>query len=605
MYFYEQFCQEYLHTTSDKTDFNRQFSHCKNDYDRVEVLLKNNEYINFIIKLCSNIVNNYDKKCSIKAVEQRKLGNIHFSKDQFQQSLTYYNQSILYATHNSEEIRLAYGNRSASLFHLNKFQLAIDDILLALENGEDDEKRKQRLNERLNNCRQKLLINSSSSLTLNDKPKEDLSLELEKNIIELNSHSNSKYPSFDNTVDIRISKDKGRYVACAHSSSEMKPGKIVMIEKPYASVLLTPYFETHCSHCLYRLYTIWYPCRKCITVRYCSTECEQTAWTTYHQYECCLISLILKLEKMQFLGLRVMTKTKWQFFQERKDEFMNYLKYSVKIVSEKMYEWNQYENILQLESHSNDRDLNDLLQRTIIACIIGYALSKTNYFLSDSMDNCNDNTIVDENLIYLCSLLARHLQSLPCNAHEISEYIEIPSQPLSSHTIELGAGIYCSLSLFNHSCDPAVIRNFIGDTVLVRLLKTVESNDELSDNYGQIYAISRKKERQTNLYDQYYFKCSCTPCIQDWVIYDQLPDEPRFRQNVSKNEFDELYEKYQKSFQNLIDGHLPSRNDQTVFETFLHFCDRYVEKPWKIYNGCQEAYKQCLSSCHHSKYIQK
>ena len=69
------------------------------------------------------------------------------------------------------------------------------------------------------------------------------------------------------------------------------------------------------------------------------------------------------------------------------------------------------------------------------------------------------------------SVLLRHLQNLPCNAHEISE-LEVPPSTSSGITNgsakdggssivhETGAAAFGTLSLLNHSCDPNVVRHY-------------------------------------------------------------------------------------------------------------------------------------------------
>ncbi len=73
--------------------------------------------------------------------------------------------------------------------------------------------------------------------------------------------------------------------------------------------------------------------------------------------------------------------------------------------------------------------------------------------------------------IAMGSVLLKHLQNLPCNAHEITE-MELPlagggsSSGSGSGTArdaiihEIGAAVFGTLSLLNHSCDPNVVRHY-------------------------------------------------------------------------------------------------------------------------------------------------
>ena len=56
-------------------------------------------------------------------------------------------------------------------------------------------------------------------------------------------------------------------------------------------------------------------------------------------------------------------------------------------------------------------------------------------------------------------LLLRHLQILQFNAHEVSELqIEEGSKINSGNSVFLGGGLFPTLAMFNHSCDPGIVR---------------------------------------------------------------------------------------------------------------------------------------------------
>jgi SET and MYND domain-containing protein 4 len=283
---------------------------------------------------------------------------------------------------------------------------------------------------------------------------------------------------------------------------------------------------------------------------------------------------------MQMLALRLLIKTGWQHLHKNKLTFERILQQTDERPSlpnkDRTYQWNNYENILELQTNAHRRSVDDRFQRSIQACIIGISLINNTSFCQDAYDNVNYQ-------IYICSLILSHLQSLPCNAHEISEFVYHRLQPLSSSCIEIGAGIYATLSFFNHSCHPNVIRNFIGETVVVRLLSSISSDGiELSDNYGCLSATMPKDERQKKLAAQYHFDCQCQPCVEQWPTYDHLPDRTGQRK-ICSNLFDE-------AFQRLIKGDKPKKDDLTVFEEFLaRFDDENMSEKkclhGKVYNN--------------------
>lgn len=565
------------------------FSSCTNDYSRIKTLLSSTEFILYLEKssLLLKEQTTY-LKCAKTSSEYREKGNQAYASQNNQLALSYYNQSIRYAPSYSRELSLALGNRSAVLYNLKYYKLAIQDVhrsLDLLSLNDEDNVRRERLEQRLYQC----LKNQSDDIEYLDNNNQ-----LENELIELKSNEifNTNYPSLTNHADIQASIDRGRHVVSTNVSSTLKPGTIILIEQPYASVLLPSAWSTHCHTCLRRINLLLFVCSQCTRAIYCSYDCLQHS-IMWHAFECRLS--IESLDKMQLLALRLLTKTGWKYLYENKIKFEEYLQLNeINNSQNDIYQWNNYENILKLETNSNKRSIDDLIQRSIHACIIGLSLINNTSFCQDAYEKLDYQ-------IYICSLILSHLQSLPCNAHEISEFIYHRLSPLTSSCIEIGAGIYATLSLFNHSCNPNVIRNFIGNTVIVRLLSSISSNNiELVDNYGCLSATMNKIERQEKLHEQYHFECQCQPCLDQWPHYDQLPDGTGEKSVELKS--------YDEAFQRLIQGEKPLKDDLNTFEEFLYQCDEQMKDSktykGKIYNNAQEAYKQCLNFFSHSIHIE-
>ena len=53
----------------------------------------------------------------------------------------------------------------------------------------------------------------------------------------------------------------------------MGPGEVLLIEKPYSSILLPEYYSSHCQTCFQRVLAPM-PCWCCSKVRFCSDECR-------------------------------------------------------------------------------------------------------------------------------------------------------------------------------------------------------------------------------------------------------------------------------------------------------------------------------------------
>ena len=565
------------------------FAACSNDYARISYLLTCSEFLTLLHQ--SSVLLD-EQKNYLKSVQQsndyRDKGNAAYSSRDDRLALSLYNQAVRFAPSYSRELSLALGNRSAVLFNLKQYQLALDDIHRALDLlsfSDDEQQRRQRLEQRLEQCL-KFRSEPATDSIVSDYDR----LENELKQIQFTQTFNESYPSLTCHADINQSKDRGRHVVSNNVTSTLKPGTIILVEQAYGSVLLPSAWSSHCHQCFRRLDLVLFACSQCTRAVYCSYDCLQTS-LVWHAFECRLE--LDELEKMELLALRLITKTGWQYLLKNKNHFEEILQGKNDRSSTKVYQWNDYENILTLETNSHQRTADDLFHRSVQACILGLSLINNTSFSQAAYDNVNYQ-------IYLCSLLLSHLQSLPCNAHEISEFIYHRLEPLSSSCLEIGAGIYATLSLFNHSCNPNVIRNFIGNTVIVRLLSSIrEDHLELLDNYGCLSAMMDKTDRQKKLVDQYHFHCQCQPCVDQWPKYDQLM-EGTGPKKIPTRIFDE-------AFQRLIRGDQPRRDDLTIFEEFLARCDEDMPESkmikGKVYNNAQEAYKQCLNFFSHSIHI--
>lgn len=78
-------------------------------------------------------------------------------------------------------------------------------------------------------------------------------------------------------------------------------------------------------------------------------------------------------------------------------------------------------------------------------------LKASNYFIDNGVEN-------DQSDIELIgSLILRNLQFLQFNSHEIFDLLKTKDNKVTQ-TASVGAGIYPYLALFNHSCNPSVVR---------------------------------------------------------------------------------------------------------------------------------------------------
>lgn len=620
--------------------FSREFALAHTNEDRI-LLLWNSDKVNSMFTLPELQV-----KSTASARTARCEGNELFKAKKFEAALQAYTKCVASAPgEEGSELSLAFANRSACLFHMNRFEACLQDISYALHcgypselcyklhfragkclmaqgeiecaiNSFDDARMslgKAQLDEKhaklwiadidksLSECEGLYTAKNGDSASAKEKQKTTAILPEAPKL----SATNPVYQSLAKVCSVEHSTSKGRHIVALE---DIAPGDVILVEKPYASVLLPQNWLTHCHNCLCRCIAP-IPCLYCRDALFCSVSCRQQAWHSYHEAECGILNIISVsgIGKFGYLAVRTVVLAKKGGLLKRLPTNESCLAHG---------QSSEYERIYNLVAHTDDRSAHDVFKRSLMAMFLLKCLTMTEF--------CDGSKEVEVTLVG--GHLLHHLQMLPCNAHEISELRLDTTAVATSEQHEIGAGIYANLSLFNHSCDPSVTRNFCGTKCVMRAIKTVRKGEEVCDNYGALYAVQCKEDRQAKLQKQYYFTCSCTPCTQNWPQYMDLlkSDSPQWKcskclrllakndKGYGCNDCDVHYNNieltqllstarrdYGEAFSNLmscsVDKSLP------VFAAYLSKLDQVLALPWKDYNNGQEAIKQCfgmLANCH-------
>lgn len=86
--------------------------------------------------------------------------------------------------------------------------------------------------------------------------------------------------------------------------------------------------------------------------------------------------------------------------------------------------------------------------------------------------------------------------------------------------------------------------------MIIYVIYPIKKGEQLYDNYGQHYAITPKEERQKELLKQYYFKCNCLACQEDWPLYYNLKS---FKSLIKKKEDESKINHVLRKFNNYVD----------------------------------------------------
>ncbi|XP_071870834.1 SET and MYND domain-containing protein 4 [Bombus fervidus] len=473
-------------------------------------------------------------------------------------ALKLYTKSIAYAPYPSEQLALAYANRSAVLIKLHKYELCIQDIdralaltypdnlraklcirkvecLNALEHPhmEDaikeaqywlekmslDDINRKKLSKKLNNIKYNLASQKLKKQNTIKKPP----------LPKIKTH-NIEVPCASDAVTIKYNEEYGRHIV---ATRKIRPGEVIAVEKPYSLILTPDNIHTHCSNCLE---VSWanIPCEHCTYAMYCSEECKVIEWKKYHDIECAVFPSMLKMNfvKLDLFSLRlaiqaVREATNIQELRKELKEVDSCVASRTKGFSKNgTFPSDKYRSLLGLVTNTEKRSVQDLFRRSLDASFILYFVATCTNMFGNPLSKDLSVLIKNADVTFVGGLILRHQQLIPCNIHSFSEECELEA-------VERGIAAMPFCSLFNHSCNPNTFRNSRSEYNIIYAVYPIEEGEQIYDIYTQHYAITPKAVRQKKLLKQYYFKCNCLACQEDWPLYY---DVKSFRDLVTKEE---------------------------------------------------------------------
>ena len=150
-------------------------------------------------------------------------------------------------------------------------------------------------------------------------------------------------------------------------------------------------------------------------------------------------------------------------------------------------------------------------------------LLQFNNFFGNFAENESFETLTEKELFF-GQLLLHFTNSLPQNIHDIAvlETSEVRKWVNTSEIKSLGAGVYLTGALFNHSCDPSFMRVNVGKSLVSVANRNIPRGEEISECYGQMYYNKNTDTRREALRRHYKFECQCPACLYNYPTIKEL-----------------------------------------------------------------------------------
>lgn len=217
--------------------------------------------------LCHTLV--ISKKDDVQAAEMRKVGNRYFAQDDYVPAMEHYNKSLCLAEKGSENMGIAYANRSAVYFRAGYYNICLENIELALKNGYPD-KLENKIMERKQDCLIKIRDRCGKKLTPN------------KIDVKLSFKPDPKIPLMVEGIELKKNEKYGNHFV---AKKNFDPGNVLMVEKPIVESLFKKKVYMYCLNCKKNNLMNLRPCEESTYAMFCSQVCYEECLSKFFKYE--------------------------------------------------------------------------------------------------------------------------------------------------------------------------------------------------------------------------------------------------------------------------------------------------------------------------------
>lgn len=472
-------------------------------------------------------------KSNERSATLRAEANRLYVQKRFFDALLKYNESLCFAEAESENLGLAYANRSAVYIEMRLFDKCMENIELARDNFYPSSKL-ELLTKREEKC--KLLMRNDSDSNSGAGAAA---------LLKLSYESHERLPYLAKCLELRSNEKYGRHIITTRQLNagdivafDVAQFRVIKADSRYDTCDDTNVFQ-RCSDCLDDNRLSLIPCSECCKTMYCSIDCMKSAYIRYHRFECeivdelltsgiehislrmlfeglslfgddiCAMETFVKSLKKQTGGLTIFDLAKKQSKSIGAEEKKKIYLTAISLAS------SDFELPFRLSNNNYDdyqRKILKLFQTSPALVALWTALNKSNeIFVKDLLSRLHRVA-----LNYMHGIGGWSLKKA-----QVDEGTAALMPSSYQHLI--GNGCYLFAGLLNHSCAPNVQRlNVANDKIAVIVSRPIRKGEQLFDSYRQHFNVQPKSVRSETLLRDYNFHCDCEACINDYPMNQHL-----------------------------------------------------------------------------------
>ncbi|XP_044001587.1 SET and MYND domain-containing protein 4-like [Aphidius gifuensis] len=477
----------------------------------------------------------------------RKIGNNEFTtsknEDYLRKSIEAYTKSIAFAPAGSNELSLAYANRSAVLFEARLYQDCLLDIERALKSGyPDDLKTKLFLRQSL--CFKALKPSSNTETNISmanamqwlpnlkkNNRKYNITKEYSKMMHQLEKprdvslfspeikNKNSIIAGGSDAIELKRINDNNQHIV---ATRDIKSGEFIYLSEPLAMVQSPELRFINCWHCGCQTWA-GVPCDQCSNVVFCSQQCKEKAWNEYHDIECLVLGQLTKptkiyleylltlkifLKAINSAGGLIELKTKIDKIDSMKNEGLIFTNGTLDV--------NSLDNFHRLDYFKPTSTMCKFETTEMAVWIVTTLGQKTNILgkkmtLKNLIKNKNKKIFILGELLLRYQMIVSHTGLYFAN-----------SEP--GDTVEWSNFMMSFCKLTKRSCDPNVDWAYLGPNVGYYAKKPIIQGEPILVSTVGSYSLPKiiRNVSFRHITDD-PVPCKCIACVENWPAARYLP----------------------------------------------------------------------------------
>lgn len=397
------------------------------------------------------------------SVEYRNQGDVKLQERKWTEAMNFYNASLCFAENGSENVSLAYANRSICFLRLRQYEKCLADIELA-KKVRYPEHLMEKLNKRRADC---------LKLMKSDNRGEEI-------VAKLSYKADENFPGMANVLKIEYNDEYGRYIS---AKCDIPAGKTVLVDE--SAVPPSHGIKYSCCAVCARSSMNFIPCDQCTNALFCSSGCANV--NNIHKMECQYSLFDTKSDieffvRSIFLGLSSF---------ENVDDFIKFVEDTVhdkaNVVPDTLKDMkSKYRGFLQLFIFSTPEKIPTYLQNAYRMYTILLLLESVEKQF-DTMDKKR----------FLMHLTLHHVCVMASNAYRIGNK----------------SCVSIVHSYLNHACAANLLSTDDGKYAICTTVRPVRAGQQLFVTYfGELFCTKPVDFCQKYLLQTYGFQCKCERC---------------------------------------------------------------------------------------------